>query len=227
MATLTRSDAGPQFPARLIDPAVLVAFAALSFLAMGAHELTHHVAGHLVCGEWGEMRLSQFSLPSACLTDGRPWWIATLAGPALTYGLIAVGAAWRSRWGLLLVFANLPLARLATVVGGGGDELLVARMALGSMAWPATILICLALLALPMWATWRRLPERHRAAIFAILLLVPLAWDFVFKRLFLGPLLPDHPTFAGVPVPILACDAIALIVLLAAGRVMPPHRRPG
>ena len=218
MATAIPSRAAP-LPGELAT--LLVAFLALSFLVMGLHELTHHFAARAACGAWGVMTLSQFFASENCMADGRPWWLATLAGPVLTYSLIAIGAAWRSRWGLVLLFANLPLARLATAVGGGGDELMVARLAMGDAAWPVTIAISAALLAWPLWTAWKRLPERRRALVFAGLLMVPLIWDFTFKRLFLGPLLPAEPSIAGMPIAVLACDLLALIVLAAAVRASP------
>ncbi len=196
---------------------LIVFFLALSFLCMGAHELIHHLATRCVCGAWGTMTLSQFFLPPGCETS--PWWLATLAGPVLTYVLIWSGMAMRSEFGLLLVFANLPLARAVTVAMRGGDEMVLGRLFIGdAAAWPVVLVISALLLLPPLIWAWRQFPPAGRWWRFVAWLLLPLLWDFVFKRMLLNRALPLLPEQAGVPAVIFIFYAAALAILFAAWR---------
>lgn len=191
----------------------LAFFAALSFAVMLAHELTHHLAARLLCGQWGEMTLTRF-VGAACGTV--PTWPAVAAGPLLTLALIALGAWWRSPVGLALVFADIPLGRIANVAMRGGDELIVGRALFGERwAWPGIALVVTALLGPSLVKAWTRLPAPHRGPWFAGAMIVPTLWDFAFKRWFLQPLLPEIPVVAGMPVavPLLWLGALLLVAL--------------
>lgn len=193
---------------------LLLFFITLSFLCMGAHELIHHLTMRAVCGSWGEMTFSQFFLAPGC--EQKPWWIATLAGPMLTYGLLWTGLALRSQFGLLLIFANLPLGRAMSVLTRSGDEMLLARLSFGDKAWPALLAITAILLLPPLVVAYRRLPQRGRWWRFLALLIIPLLWDFAFKRLLLNQFLTVVPgEIGGIPFIILFTYAVAAALLLA------------
>lgn len=209
----------------------LSAFLAFQFLCGQAHELTHHGAARLICGAWGTMTFDYFHLPEAGQNHPLALW-STFAGPALTYGLMLL-SAWlmgrarsdRSRaFGLLLFFANLPMGRLASVVSGHGDEMVLARAWVGGpMAWPIILVLALVLLLPPLLAAWRALPVRRRAWSFTGLLLLPLLADVVLKRLFLArvmPFVPGEPVF-GLPPFLIGVDLAFLVVALL---VLPPWR---
>lgn len=177
-------------------------FIALSASVMLGHELTHHMVARGVCGAWGTMTLSTFRIADGC--DTRPWWIATAAGPLLTYALVNIGARWRHPVGLALVFANIPMGRIVNVATKSGDELVVGRALFGeTFAWPAMILIAALLLGPALWTAARRLPARRRLGWFAAAMVVPTLWDFTAKRMVMGALLPEAPLLLGVPVAIL------------------------
>ena len=192
----------------------LLFFLSLSFLCLGAHELIHHLSARSICGTWGVMTLSQFFLADGCDTDGKPWWIATLAGPLLSYALMWTGVALRSRFGLLLIFANLPLARAVTVLTRG-DEMVLGRLFFGEAAWPILIALTAILLSGPLIAAWKRLPRAGRWWRYAAWLILPVLWDFFFKRVLLGPVMPETSSAAGIPVAVLVAYATALMVLVA------------
>lgn len=209
---VSRLSWGFEMPLRLPPLRLIAFFLALSFLCMGAHELIHHVTTRAVCGSWGTMTYSQFFAPEGC--GQKPVWIGTLAGPLLSYALLWIAIAWRSKLSVLLIFANLPLGRAMGVLTSSGDEMLLARRAFGDSAWPALLAITILLLAPPLVAAWRRLEPQGRSWRFAALLVLPLLWDFAFKRLFLGGLLSDgQMQVAGIPVAILASYAAALLLL--------------
>lgn len=198
----------------------LAFFIALSMTVMLAHEITHHLVARAVCGTWGEMTWSTFSIAPAC--EDKPWWIATAAGPVLTYALIWIGALWRSPMGLALLFANLPMGRIINVITRSGDELIVGRALFGEAAgWPAMAVIVAVILAWPLWQGWQGLPRGRRAWAFPALLFLPLLWDMLFKRMLLSRLLPAEPLAWGMPVTILA----TLIVSGALTLVLVPRAR--
>ncbi|MFQ5528348.1 MAG: hypothetical protein ACE5GX_19105 [Thermoanaerobaculia bacterium] len=53
------------------------------------HELAHHVAGYLICGDWGYKSFNYFA--TAC-EGTRKSWYATYAGPLLSFTAMWVGA---------------------------------------------------------------------------------------------------------------------------------------
>ncbi len=199
----------------------LVRFAALSFLCLAAHELIHHLMVRLTCGAWGTMTFSTFALPAGCTPEG-PVLLATLAGPLLTWLLIWGGYAMirhgEVRPGVMLVLANLPLARVVTVLMRGGDEMVLGRaLAPGEMLWLPILALTLLLFWMPVRTTARAIASPHRWAILAGFLVLPLPWDMLLKRVWLARLLEQHPAaVGGVPVLFMvACTmAIALLVLL-------------
>lgn len=195
---------------------LLLFFLSLSMVVMLAHELTHHLAARAVCGAWGTITWSIFALSPGCAEAGKPWWIATLAGPLLTYALIWVGALWRSPLGLALLFANLPAGRIINVATKSGDELVVGRVLLGEqLAWAAMAVVVAILLGWPLWQAWRRLPHRRRGSIFAALLFLPLFWDLLFKRMLLGRFLPLEPAAWGIPAALIAVLVLAALTAVA------------
>lgn len=207
---------------RMISWRWLAFFLALSMTVMLAHEITHHLTARAVCGAWGEMSWSIFAVAPGCDEAGKPWWIATAAGPLLTYALIWIGALWRSPIGLALLFANLPMGRIINIVRRSGDELIVGRALFGdAAAWPAMAVIVALILAWPLWQAWKRLPRGQRLWAFPALLFLPLFWDMLFKRMLLAKLLPAEPVAWGMPVTILA----TLFVSAALAVVLAPRSR--
>ncbi len=208
-----------------LPPRAFAAFLAVQFSLGQAHELAHHLAARVACGAWGVMTFDFFFLPEG--GAGRPaaLW-ATFAGPALTYALILLGGFLLRRgptWsGLLLVFANLPLGRLAGALGGHGDELVLARAWLGGpWAWPLVAALALGLVLPPLVLAWRALA---RPGAFAALLVLPLLADLLLKRGLLAPLLARMPEPAAFGLPAflilvdLAIGAAAVLLLWAPAR---------
>lgn len=203
-----------------LTPRYLLQFLAISFLCLGANELVHHLMVRLTCGAWGEMSFWQFQLPAGCSATGLSL-LASVAGPALTWLLIWGGRAMilhgESLAGTTLILANLPLARLVTVLKGGGDEMVVARaLVSGNVLWIPVVLLTLLLLWSPLVTAWRVLAHRHRFRLMAAFLLLPLGWDVLLKRVWLAKLLERHPdTIAGVPILVLLAYSTAILVLIA------------
>ena len=204
-------------PVSVRSAAVLIL---VSFVCYGAHELVHHLVARVTCGAWGTMTFSTFELAPGCEPSG-PALLATLAGPLLTYVLMYAGGALilrgRTLAGVTLVLANLPLARLVTVLMRGGDEMVLGRAWIGGdAAWPILLGLTLALLAGPVALAWRAIANRRRAALFAALLVLPLFVDVLVKRVVLGRLLDSWPAaVGGVPLLFLVTMALAGAALYA------------
>lgn len=206
-----------------------VVFTLVSFLCYGAHELVHHLVARVACGAWGTMTFSTFELAAGCEPTGRVLF-ATLAGPTLTYVLMYAGALLvlrgRPLEGVTLVLANLPLARLVTVLMRGGDEMVLGRAWIGGdAAWPVVLALTIALLAAPAVLAYRAIANRRRAALFAALLVLPLFVDVLLKRVLLARVLESWPTaIGGVPVLFMIAMGVAIALLFAflgAGRRHP------
>jgi hypothetical protein len=203
-----------------LDARFLTAFAALSFLVMAAHELVHHLTARVACGAWGQMTFWQFFVDAGCM-ETRVWLFSTLAGPLLTHALIWTGALLILRGkalaGIALVFANLPLARIVTVLMKGGDEMVLGRTLVGDGSWLPLLALTVALVVPPLVVAYRALGQRRRAALFAAFLVLPMFWDMLLKRLLLSRLLDEVTAEVnGIPVLIIATwiAAGALLFLL-------------
>jgi len=192
----------------------------LTFVAMQAHELTHHFVGRLVCGCWGTMTFHRFFLPTEC-QQTLVWLWSTAAGPSLTYLLMWVGAllVMKTRFriaGAMLVFANLPLARFVTFASGHGDEMVIARLLGGTPLMIAVGVVCAALVIPPVVIA-SRVFETKRVVWTVVALIAPMVFDAALKLPLLEPMLQrmSHAPIAGVPPAVLVADAIALIVAAA------------
>ncbi|HEX6590244.1 MAG TPA: hypothetical protein VF039_14655 [Longimicrobiales bacterium] len=204
----------------------------VSFVCYGAHELVHHLVARATCGAWGTMTFSTFELATGCEPAG-PVLLATLAGPVLTYLMMYAGAALilrgRTLAGVTLVLANLPLARLVTVLMRGGDEMVLGRAWIGGdAAWPVLLALTIALLAGPVALAWRAIANRRRAALFAALLVLPLFVDVLVKRVLLARLLDSWPAaVGGVPLLFVVAMAVASAALYAIASRPPRMRGTG
>ena len=166
--------------------------------------------------------------------------LVALAGPATNYltlwlaallllpraGAAAARSPTRLAWGLALVFAALPLARLFTAVVGGGDELGVARAALDNplAARVLTALLIAAIMAWPLWQALKTLRVCGRGwGFFVLALLLPMLVEGalvqgLLNRLLVQGLLGSLDSVAwGAPAAVLGLllAAVLLFALLA------------
>lgn len=161
------------FPARW---RVFVSLCLLQWVASFSHEFTHHLTAALVCGDVGRMSLNRFVVGGDCAV----WPIATIAGPALSYLMMWLGAALilqgrRPLLGLALVVAYIPFLRLLTAAMGGGDEGVLMKLLMPAPAARfAALALVVALVLPPLVVCWRALANRRRAGTFFAAFLIPL-----------------------------------------------------
>lgn len=210
---------------RLTSPYLLAFFCLAAILGIG-HELAHHVAGRLVCGEWGYKTFNSFRLAAGC-RENHPdtSWLATLAGPLvfnyipMWFGLIRMRRpdAGSKLFGLTLVFATIPLFRIVFSAMGANDEPWMVRTLFGDSRlafWLMNVAIWLLTIP-PLVVAWRTIENRHRVLLFLFYLLALPACVFIVVGLVLENMIVKHhilsDTLWGMPYLVLVAEALAYL----------------
>ncbi len=218
----------------------LLAFTALRFVVGEAHELAHTGLGRLLCGGWGPRDFNAWGLRAGCALRSAEQLAVSYAGPALTFALVWLGHALlgavqprrRQSLGLALVFANLPFARLLSVLLGKNDEVFALRALLPyPAAWAGGALLVALVLLPPLWRAYGVLRAVGRPGLFWGLLVLPTPLAFLVVQVGLNKLLAHGwlaaPGWLGAPLLVSSWTA-AMAVLLAftfpyLGRLWPPR----
>ncbi len=210
---------------RLTSPYILAFFCLAAILGIG-HELGHHVAGRLVCGEWGYKTFNSFKLAAGC-RENHPgtYWLATLAGPLLFnyipmwIGLVRMrrADAGSKLFGLTLVFATIPVFRIVFSALGANDEPWMVRQLFGDSRlafWLMNVTIWL-LTVPPLIVAWRTIQNRHRVPLFLFYLLALPVCVFVVVGLVLENMIVKHhilsDTLWGMPYLVLLAEGLAYL----------------
>jgi hypothetical protein len=113
-----------------LTPANVTAFFLFMLLMGEAHEIAHFIVGKIICGCWPVSR--DFNAWDICECDLGYW--ATAAGPIFSMSLAWIGMfllnnpdSAKKSLGFILIWSNVPQARIMTVLMGGGDEGVVLR----------------------------------------------------------------------------------------------------
>ena len=164
----------------------LFAFLVLMLLLGEAHELVHIFTGYGFCGCWGERDFNVWGLCEGC-RDANPWAIiATFMGPIFTFSLIWLGRhflltgdADKKSLGFVLIFANMPFARILTAAMGGGDEVYALRVIFENdnnytLIWMIGLALVLAAAVPPLITAWKSLAKKGRIWYFLGFFIVPM-----------------------------------------------------
>ena len=194
------------------------------------HEMVHIGVGRLICGCWGARDFNVWSLCTGCSENQPLWWLATLAGPLVSFALMWLGMFWlgsedpnKLTFGFSLIFANIPFGRISTVMMGGGDEMVVTRHFLkGEYSRTSMILICstviLCFVVPPISRAFNVLKNRWVWLYIIGFLTLPLLFLLVYVLTGLNSLLDKGFLSAlwimGTPILITIHTSIALISLL-------------
>ncbi len=207
----------------------LLAFFLLLLLLAESHELAHIFTGYAFCGCWGERDFNVWGLCAGC-RDENPWAIAaTFAGPIFTFSLIWLGRHWlkgqnarKQILGFVLIFANLPFARIFTALMGGGDEVYGLNVLLGNegnwpIIWSVGLLIVLALAIPPLLTAWKAIANPRKWAYFLGFLILPMIVAMVVIFIGLNGLLAKGvlatPLIWGTPV-LISIHTVIVAVLV-------------
>jgi hypothetical protein len=179
----------------------VIAFIALRHLFHELHEFSHMIVGRAICGVWGTRDFNNVHpMSKAWYEAGFNHTLVGLEGPMINYITIWLGAilirtsksSSRLSWGLVLIFANLPFARLFTALVGGGDEMGVARNWISNpmLARVTTISVILSILIYPLYTAFKALyVKKNKGWYFAGFLILPMLLEGMVVLLFFNYLL--------------------------------------
>jgi len=172
----------------------IIAFLLLLFLLMQFHQLLHHIAGGILCGKVAYLTFDKHHYSESLSESG--YIIATIVGPLFSHYLvmwIGLFLLLKNRYNLLavsLIFASLPVGRLAAV--NGGDEKFYGSWICQlfgfdeSYATIISLIITLLILLPPVIVGFKSIANKHRLIVFLSLLILPALFYFVFI------FYPDH-----------------------------------
>jgi hypothetical protein len=211
-----------------LTPKNILDFFVFAMLMGEAHEISHFLVGKIVCGCWPASRdFNAWSLCEGCPLDH---W-ATITGPLFSMTLAWTGMfllrssdAGRQSIGFALIWANVPQARIMTVLMGGGDEKVFWRaITQGTFAeehFRVIAIVFVLIIALPpIIASFRTVQNRlgwlYNIGFMIVPLLVLGLYGFVFLNgLLEGGFLADV-WIMGTPLFITAHTVLMLVLLLA------------
>ena len=133
-----------------------IAFYLVIMLYVSLHELVHHFAGYLICGDWGVKSFNYFE--TACAETDKKQYLATYIGPLFTYLMMYVGmhflrpstSNYLKHLGFAIIFAQLPFQRMTGPIFGFNDEYFAtARLFGGSMTNQLIVTIILFGICIP------------------------------------------------------------------------------
>lgn len=169
----------------------------------------------LFCGAWGTRDFNNVHpIAEHCNLPLFQNILAGMAGPATNYltmwlGTVLIRTAKTSKglaWGLTLIFASFPFARLFTVLIGGGDETGIAKSLIANptLARLAAITVVLSIISFPLYTAFKALfVKRQKGWYFLGFLLVPMLLEGAVVLLFLNHLLElgvlTQPSLMGAP----------------------------
>ncbi|MEP6507593.1 MAG: hypothetical protein ABJC63_05150 [Gemmatimonadales bacterium] len=203
----------------------LLAFYCLGALMGMSHELAHHAAGFVICGDWGYKTFNFFELAKGCEeVHPNSFWLATLAGPALfNYLPLWIGVALMKKpdagarlFGVSLVFSTVPILRIYSAFGYG-DETWMVHHFFGNNATAFWIMkVCVLALTLPpLILAWKTIHNRYKPLVYCLFFIgVPITVFYVVGIVLEGLINKQHvlsDTVWGVPYMVLLAEALATI----------------
>jgi len=211
----------------------LFAFVLFAMLLGESHEIAHFIVGKIVCGCWPEYRdFNAWQICKSCKElNPTGWFWPTAAGPVFSMALAWVGMFLlnssqlsRQSFGFMLIWANVPQARLLTVFMGGGDEMLVMRnLTKATAVEPYFVYIAYAVVIVmalpPIVASFRVVKNRwgwlHNVGFMVLPLVVIGLYGFTFlNHLLLEKKFLSEVWIMGTPLFITLHTALVLVVLL-------------
>jgi hypothetical protein len=208
----------------------LFAFLALLFVCHELHELFHTTVAYWQCGCWGQRDFNAWQVCTTCPPVVNTIW-ATAVGPLFTYLMIWTGWLLMNKrnnieqqsFGFALVWANVPFARLFTVLMKGGDEGVIAKAIVGQSKlpigiWLLEIAVILLLVTPAFVRAWQLLAVQKRVWAFISFLIGPMLMEFISMHKIGNQLLANdvlaQPGILGSPLLINIWNSIWLVLLL-------------
>lgn len=171
-----------------------LAFYCMIMLYASFHELIHHFAGYVICGDWGYKSFNYFK--TACSETNNLRFLATFSGPILNFVAMGAGAYilmkagtnnYRMQFGFALIFAQLPLQRMINPIFSMNDEFYAAASLWGNtpFVYWSVIIVIWAICIPPLVIAYRKIENRYRIwwFLFYLVLFPYLIWGPVFGGL--------------------------------------------
>ncbi len=154
-----------------------IALYCITMLYASLHELVHHFAGYLICGDWGYKSFNYFA--TACEGEAKSW-LATYAGPVFSFLMMYVGmyllrkneSSYKSQLGFALIFAQMPVQRMIGPIMGFNDELYATTKLFGASTintW-IVIIVVWAICIPPLIQAYKAIQNKR-----------PLLWFLLFS----------------------------------------------
>jgi hypothetical protein len=202
----------------------LIAYVCLGMILGISHELSHHVAGYLICGDWGYKTFNSFRLAEGCsASHPQTAWLATLTGPVL-FNYIPMWIGYfklkqpdegTKLFGFTLIFSSIPVMRIVFNLVGANDEAAIVRMFFGENQlafWLMNAVIWLIAFP-PLILAYRSIRNAKPALLFLLNLLAFPVFVFFFVGIFLEDLIIKHHVLAetiwGMPYLVILVEILA------------------
>ncbi|GGI57992.1 hypothetical protein [Winogradskyella haliclonae] len=169
-----------------------LAFYCIIMLYVSLHELIHHLAGYLICGDWGIKTFNYFE--TACDNDKKSL-AATYIGPIFTFMMMYFGmyllkkrnSEYKKHLGFAIIFAQLPFQRMISPFFRMNDEFYASSKLFGNtniVYWSVIILIWLICLP-PLIKAFQAIGNRNKILwfLFYLILFPYLLWGPIFGGL--------------------------------------------
>lgn len=209
----------------------LLAFLVFAMILGEAHEIAHFLIGKIICGCWPESRdFNAWSLCQSCQDNNPNWYWPTFAGPVFSMSLAWIGMFLlknsdlkKQSLGFVLIWGNVPQARIMTVLMHGGDERLVMRyLTKGTTLDPYFEWIAIAVVLLmalpPIIASFRAVKNKlgwlYNVGFMVLPLLVLGLYGFTFLNGLLAKGFLAEVWIMGTPLFITLHTLLMLVLLL-------------
>ena len=208
----------------------IISFLLLTTVMLELHETVHILVGRFICACWGVRDFNFWSLCEDCDKFHHLSWLATLAGPLFSFGIMWLGMFWISSQnlnkkavGFSLIFANIPFGRISEAMKGVGDEMIVTKHLLkNNFSSTQMILICSAFVLIlglpPIIKAFRMLTNKLSWVYILGFLTLPIAFILIYILIGMNTLLKNgflsNIGIMDTPLLITIHTAIAIVTLI-------------
>jgi len=213
-----------------------LAFYCIIMLYASLHELVHHFAGYLVCGDWGTKTFNSFS--TTCDNEAKSY-IATYIGPLFSFGMMYVGmyflrqnnSAFKKHLGFAMIFAQLPFQRMVSPFFRMNDEFYASSKLFGNtdvVYWIVIILIWLICLP-PLIKAYKVIQNKYKWLWYAFyLVLFPyVLWGPFFgglEYLMVEKKFLDYPII-GIGLLFIINEIVTIVAYYYTKKYINPHKK--
>ncbi|MEO7522539.1 MAG: hypothetical protein ABIT58_00515 [Ferruginibacter sp.] len=232
MTSINNTNTSRQYVVKLSAPYIF-AFISLRHIIHELHEFAHMIVGRFLCGSWGTRDFNNVHpMSESCMEHHTGSSLLGMEGPFVNYFLIWIGAflivygnsSSKKSWGLTVIFASLPFARLFTALIGGGDEYGVIKTFIPNplVAQVVLIAIMVGILFYPLSVAYKAFSNtKFKGLHFIGFLILPMLLEgmvvlFFFNYLLKAGVLNTYP-FMGSPllVYVILLIAVTMFVITA------------